>query len=57
MIEERMTPDPAYAGREQDGRFSPGCSGIAEAGHGEVTPGEAEKTGPTGERAPQGGAI
>jgi hypothetical protein len=26
-IEERMTPDPANAGREQDGRFSPGCSG------------------------------
>ena len=22
-----MTPDPANAGREQDGRFSPGCSG------------------------------
>jgi hypothetical protein len=26
-IEERMTPDPADAGREQDGRFAPGCSG------------------------------
>jgi hypothetical protein len=22
-----MTPDPANAGREQDGRFSPACSG------------------------------
>jgi hypothetical protein len=22
-----MTPDPANAGREQDGRFAPGCSG------------------------------
>jgi hypothetical protein len=26
-IEERVTPGPANAGREQDGRFAPGCSG------------------------------